>query len=227
MKQFFVLLALVPLASFAQSRQERLEERVMEQSSITRQALRENIHRMSEGDLRRANALLKNVEDIARGVSDPGPRPQPQPQPQPRPRPRQRQVCAQEDAGTFQSTFVRIREMAYSSTGLNYLNNDAIQFATEWTNNNPCFKADEYIQTITRLKMFAYSSTGLNYLASPATSFALEKEAIFCSHYPLETEFTRHYTFAYSATGLNMLATPARLYAMQQIEREAFSCNNR
>jgi hypothetical protein len=126
----------------------------------------------------------------------------------------------------FQTTFTRVRELAFSTSGLNYASGDVIRFVTDWTNNNPCAIADEFIRNILRLKSFVFATTDLNYASTDATRFALEKEPSFCSEYPVESEFGRHFSFAFSTSGMNMSGTDARRYALRQIEREAFFCSN-
>lgn len=155
------------------------------------------------------------------------PPPPPLPQPHPRPIPH-RVVCSQDAPHIFQSTFTKIKNFAYSGSGLNLTSNGATDYAVNWTDSNPCDLADGFMRRIANLKQFAYSGSGLNMTSSAATQFALENENRVCvDDTSYADEFQVHYQFAYSGSGLNLTSNGARDYAFKKIQPKYFTCLNR
>lgn len=213
MKFILGLILALPLSTMAAPR-DRSETDVLRQLNLTSRSLERNIQKMSERDLRQASELLAELKDLAEGQNRGGQRP-----------PRVR-ACANDTVVNFQSTFSKIKSFAYSGSGLNMSSQEAIAFATDWTNKYPCDLADKYQTDLTRIISFAYSGSGLNYSGSNARSFAMERAPRFCTGYNLEEEFRKFYSFAYSGSGLNYSSSAATAYALEKIERSAFSCRN-
>lgn len=221
----YILLAVfaMPLVSFAQSRP-ILEARVQESLKAARLSITANIQKMSSSDLQQVNRLLKEVSAVSQGQQRPGPMPMPNPVPAPRPRP---QVsCSEDRTGKFQSTFVYIKEFAYSSEGLNYSSTAATSYATQWTNRYPCSLAETFAFDFKRLKNFAYSSEGLNLSSSGAIAYAQANINNMCPDVNFEAIFKRSYDFAYSSEGLNMSSSAAVAYAKPIMEEKALRCDN-
>lgn len=215
MKAFIVVLALVPIFSFAQSRPE-LEGRVESALQEARRALKSNIQRMSERDLKQAERKLLDVAEIANGNSNPYPNPGPNPIPTPYPT----MTCAQEGTTTFQNTFVKIKNFAYNVA--NQTSSGAVSYATNWTNKFPCYVADKFIQDYTRIKNHAYNA--MNMTSSGSVEYAERMVPRLCSQVQFEQIFNQHKNFAYNT--LNMTSSGAVQYATPKMEAEAFYCNN-
>ena len=215
MKFITALLFAMPLISFAQtvSQREMLEERLLSSLKTARQAVLENIQAMPERDLRRTEKLLEKVRLSALGMDSDEPN-----YPQPT------LVCAQEGVDRYQQSFLKIKNFAYSSQGLNLTTDGAVSFATTWTKLQPCSYADKFIVDFGRIKNFAYSSQGLNMTNDGAVNYAKAMVARICANVPFEQIFSKHYNFAYSSSGLNMTSENARRYAQPKTEAEAFIC---
>lgn len=215
MKKLLLIAAALPVMASAQNYGNRAqnERDLIQAVNATRRLVLENVQRMPQRDLLQAQKLLEKVDEVVLGRST-GPQ-----IPQVR-------GCALENVNSFQQTFVRIKNFAFSGTGLNYNSNDATDFADRWTSRYPCSYADHYMAVFMRLKSFAFSGAGLNYDSKDAVQFALANVDSFCSDMQLEQLFKQHYNFAFSGTGLNMDSNEARAYAYNKIRGTVFSCSN-
>ncbi|OQW46924.1 MAG: hypothetical protein A4S09_03185 [Proteobacteria bacterium SG_bin7] len=152
------------------------------------------------------------------------PRPFPQPVPQPLPLP-SFIVCANDALNVYQATFQRVKNFAYSTSGLDMTEAQSTQFAIDYTNHNACDEADGYMRRISSLREFAYSTAGLDMTSAQARQFAIENENKVCIlDNSFVGEFKQLYNFAYSTSGLNMTSAQARNYAWEKIQSKYFSC---
>jgi len=218
MKFITALLFAMPLISFAQtfSQREMLEERLLLSLKSARQAVLENVQAMPERDLRRTEKLLEKVRLAALGIDSDEPN-----------YPMPTMVCAREGVDRYQQTFLKIKNFAYSSQGLNLTNEGALNYATNWTTQQPCSYADKFIVDFTRIKNFAYSSQGLNMTNENAVNYTKTMVPRICANISFEQIFSKHYNFAYSSQGLNMTTENARRYAQPKAEAEGFVCSIR
>lgn len=219
MKAFIVILAMVPLFSFAQSRPE-IEGRVESALQNARRDLRLNLQRMTDRDLRQVERKLLDVSDIANGYVNPGPTPTPNPYPNPIPTPYPTLSCAREGTTTFQNTFVKIKNFAYNVA--NQSSSDSVSYATNWTNKYPCYVADKFIQDYTRIKNHAYNA--MNKSSMDSIMYAEKMVSRLCTQVAFEQIFNQHKNFAYNT--LNMSSMDSVNYATPKMEAEAFYCNN-
>ena len=195
-------------------RWDRGEMRVISLAQEVSELTRQNIDTLDRAEVEFLAEQLKLARGILVGEGDHRPYP---------PR-RRRNVCEGDAVEKFQAAFVKVRDMAYSSNGLNYNSTSAKTFALEWAKGHACEDADQYVESIKRLYQFSYASTGLNYNSTGAKTFALDKVEQFCANFDIEQKFKMNYDFAYSSTGLNMNSTGARAYALEKIEKDAFRC---
>lgn len=175
--------------------------------------------------LNNADVILARV-GTDYGGNGPGRDPWPNPYPSYPPYPSQQVTCDRDDNSAFQAAFIKVKNAAYSSSGLNYDSVSATAFAQSWASKNPCSYADLYVKNLLRLNTFAYSSSGLNYGSADARKFAIDNADNLCSGYNLEQEYSSAYNFAYSSNGMNMNSVDARNYAIARIRSSAFTCRN-
>jgi len=176
-----------------------------------------NIFSLNEYQLRALNELLYQAEDILNGQS-----------PDPNYPSYPVQACTNEPVEVFQATFIKVKNWAYSPSGLNKNSQEATEYAQHWTQTHACNEAESFIQEMGRLRNWAYSPSGLNKNSAEAAAYALKTIINLCGlSQPYEAEFTKLYNFAYSPSGLNMNSEQARAYALPQIEQRFFSCYGR
>lgn len=204
---------------------DRLEGEARKLSLQMRTLVENNVDRLDERDLETVVRNLERAKDVLLGrVVDPGPGPGPFPPPLP-PIPAPRFTCDRASVSEYQSTFVRIKDFAYSSEGLNLTSSGATSYAHEWTQKYACEDAYRFMTEFTRLKNFAYASSGLNRTSSGAVSYAKEGIDRICEGYNYEQEFSSLYEFAYSTRGLNMTSSAATNYARERVEPQMFQCS--
>lgn len=213
---FMATLAVVSLNSFAN--RVDLEADVLKLAKKVNRLANQNADTLSNKELRDVKKHLTLAVKIIKGIGT-------TPVPPTNPRPIYR-VCSQDSADIFQQTFIKIKNFAYSSSGLDMTSSGATQFAQEFTETHSCETADIFMSKSSRLKTFAYSTSGLDMTSSNAKSYAMNKWQSFCEDFPIESEFKKHYTFAYSSSGLDMTSSNARRYAQEKVEPVAFSCGN-
>lgn len=178
-----------------------------------------NVDRLDERDLTKLVRTLERSKDILLGRdTNPGPGPGPGPIPVPR------YTCDRANPSDFQSTFVKIKNFAYSSSGLDMSSAAATNFAQDWSTRYACADADRFISIFTRLKNFAYSTSGLDMSSAASVGYAEQGVNNLCENYNFEAEFKNLYNFAYSTSGLDLSSAAARDYARQRVEPQMFQC---
>lgn len=176
-----------------------------------------NVDRLDERDLTKLVRTLERSKDILLGRdTNPGPGPGPIPTP--------RYTCDRASASEYQSTFVKVKNFAYSSSGLDMSSAAATNFAQDWSTRYACADADQFISIFGRLKNFAYSTSGLDMSAAASVDYAQQGVNSLCENYNFEAEFKNLYNFAYSTSGLDLSAPAAKDYARQRVEPQMFQC---
>lgn len=226
MKTMLAIGLLLPTFAFAQNRQV-LETRVVEAMRAARQAVNDNLQKMSDSDLRLVELQLQGVRAAALGGMDSRPTPVPQPNPRPVPRPQPTYyTCAQQGTEAYQAAFSKIKTFAYSPSGLDMTSQGATNFAQNWTNRYPCELAGKYVTDMNRLRAFAYSPSGLDLSSAAARDYAIQNIGRICTNINYEEIHSKHYQLAYSPSGMDMSAQSAHTYARIKYEEEALRCNN-
>lgn len=133
-------------------------------------------------------------------------------------------TCSTAPFDISSQTFKKIKQFAYSSSGLNKTSSGAMAYAEGWMQQYPCNYANSFIKKYKKVYQFAYSSNGLNKTSSGAQKFSLKNMDKLCENYPLKSEFRKYYQFAYSSSGLNMTSSRATEYAYNKVVPNAFSC---
>lgn len=193
--------------------------------NLSRDVLRlttQNAQSLSESELVQVTYNLRQAKKLLKG-DDVRPN-YPGPIDNGRPGTYGQRVCSAENTYTYQETFQRIKQFAYSSTGLNLSSQESINYALDWSTKYPCAVAETFISRFVLLKNFAYSSTGLNYSSLEAKDYALAKLHFLCPGVDIASEYRKHYEFAYSSRGLNYSSLQARDYAQPRAERVALTC---
>lgn len=123
--------------------------------------------------------------------------------------------CADYDHTQFREA----KSFAYSSSGLNYTDTPATNWALEFNNTHACGTISEYAARYRALYSFAYNSSGLNYTSTPAQKFAFERVEFQTVEVTrrLAEIYSAIYSFAYGSSGLNLTSTPARQLGLNWI----------
>lgn len=132
--------------------------------------------------------------------------------------------CDKDSPSSYQESYSKIKNLAFSTRGFDYQNPVAHTFAKEWTHNYPCNYADQYIKNARQLVSFAYSTMGYDKVY--AVRFAIANTDKFCANYKIADEYFLAFQFAYKGSGLDMNSIEARDYALNKISPYAFSCKN-
>lgn len=177
-----------------------------------------NVDRLDERDLTQLVRSLERSKDILLGQR-PGPGPGPIP-----PIPAPRYTCDRASASEYQQTFIKVKNFAYSSSGLDMSSAAATNFAQDWSTRYSCADADQFISIFGRLKNFAYSTSGLDMSAAASIDYAQQGVNSLCENYNFEAEYKNLYNFAYSTSGLDLSAAAAKDYARQRVEPQMFQC---
>tara|TARA_R110002049_G_scaffold46139_3_gene134530 strand:- start:179 stop:856 length:678 start_codon:yes stop_codon:yes gene_type:complete len=177
-----------------------------------------NVDRLDERDLTKLVRTLERSKDILLG-RDTGPGPGPVP-----PIPAPRFTCDRASAAEYQSTFIKVKNFAYSSSGLDMSSAGATNFAQDWATRYSCSDADQFIAIFGRLKNFAYSTSGLDMSSAASIDYAQQGINNLCENYNFEAEYKNLYNFAYSTSGLDLSSAAARDYARQRVEPQMFQC---
>ncbi len=220
MKIISLLALMLSFSALAQPYQNRfdLEAEAKKLSLQMKILVDRNVDRLDDRDLTKLVRTLERSKDILLGRdTNPGPGPFP-------PIPAPRYTCERASMQDYQATFVKIKDFAYSGSGINLSTSGATAYAADWVRKYACEDASRFIATYIRLKNFAYSGSGLNLSSSGAVSYANEGIDQVCENYSFEQEFKSLYDFAYSGRGLNMSSSAAISYARQRVEPQMFQC---
>ncbi|MBH47690.1 MAG: hypothetical protein CME71_05930 [Halobacteriovorax sp.] len=217
MKLLSIIALLFTFSAHAQSRT-ALETEAKKLSMQMKILVDRNVDRLDERDLDKLVRTFERAKDILMG-RDTGPGPGPFP-----PVPTPRYTCDRASVGVYQSTFIKIKDFAYSGNGVNLSSSGAVNYAHDWVTKYACEDADAFISTFIRLKNFAYAGSGLNLSASAAVNYATSGVDTVCNDYAYEQEFRGLYDFAYSGRGLNMSSSAATSYARERVEPNMFRC---
>lgn len=134
--------------------------------------------------------------------------------------------CVSDDPSLMAATFAKVKDFAYSGSGLNYSSSDATAYAQWWVQKYPCGSATGYIADGKRLKDYAYGGRGLNLSSGDAATYTRAKLETRClPNVDYVGESKKHYDFAYSGSGLNMSSRDASEYTRAKMEAQFLSCH--
>lgn len=158
---------------------------------------------------------LNNADSVLERVAGdrPGPRPRPL-------------TCENEGGANYYDAIKKVKEVAYSSSGLNLGSSDAEKYATGWATRNSCSETDKLVSDIKVIKAIAYSSAGLNLSSSEASAYAADNAEKVCPNADIDKTIREARSFAYSPSGLNMSSSDASRYAAEQAQRTVFACGS-
>jgi hypothetical protein len=133
--------------------------------------------------------------------------------------------CASDAPQVMQSALESIKNFAYNVNGLNMNDQDASNYALQWTQNYACSAAPGFIRDGLNIYSLAYEANGFNMNASDATQYtknALERRCQSGVNFAQEGQ--AYYNVAYSSSGMNMNASDASAYAQKQMNAKYFHC---
>jgi len=133
-------------------------------------------------------------------------------------------ACEEEDPSEMIPAMKQIREVAYSSNGLNMNSSEADAFAQKWARTYPCRSANAYAQNLKGIYEAAYSSNGMNMNSSEAKAITLKWMDTTCELADFAGKIREYYNYAYSSSGMNMGSSDARAYTVNMMERRYFHC---
>jgi hypothetical protein len=233
-------------------RREELAENIIQQARYVEFLLQQNAKMMNREQLFEVNQLLARIEQairggVAAGRPEPG-RPggpgMPNPPgpgvpsgpplgpsgpgtPTPPLPPFYPRSCAEANTAEMIQAMQKIRNFAYSGSGLNMDSSGAAAYAQSWVQQYFCEEADSWVSEGRKIRNFAYSGSGLNLSSHDAavyTQNALNRRCYDQVDYV--SEASRIYQFAYSGSGLNLSSREASEYTRQQMDQRFFSCGD-
>jgi hypothetical protein len=134
-------------------------------------------------------------------------------------------ACAADNPQTMQTAFQAIKAFAYAPDGFNYSDQDATNFALDWTQRYACSAADAYIKDGHNIRAMAYEPNGFNMSSPDAATYAKTALEHRCqSGINFEQLGENYYNFAYSTQGMNLSSPDASAYAQKQMNANYFHC---
>jgi hypothetical protein len=134
-----------------------------------------------------------------------------------------RPVCSQESPQRMKLTFKSIKHFAYSIKGPELSQEEAIQYAIDWTNTYPCDYSRNFERDYLMVKRYAsVSNGGLNLPSDEAIVYANEKTDMFCGDDNFKQDFWA--AFKLARYEMEMSDAQARSYAKRIVERDHFTC---
>lgn len=118
--------------------------------------------------------------------------------------------------------FQQAKELAYSSSGLNYDSNRSVEWALNYNRSHACGTIQEYRSRFITLKNLAYSSQGLNLDSNSSTAYALARVETVTSQQASQMQITLSAIkdFAYSSGGLNLTSQDASSVGLRWLDRQ-------
>lgn len=119
------------------------------------------------------------------------------------------------------SQFAAAKSLAYSGSGLDLTDDQAVQWALSYNQSHACGTINEYQARFAILKTFAYSGSGLDMTAANAVQFALSKAETTSvgDAQRMSSKAVAIKNFAYSGSGLDLTAEAAQQIAYAWIDR--------
>ena len=207
MKLFIIsLFSTLSFASFGNYKWE-LERNLQVLSQQVYVLSNQNADLLSVQELRDSIRKLKDIKSTLLGLNRDYPTP----------------VCSQENPQRMKATFKSIKHFAYSVKGPELSEQEAIQYAIDWTNTYPCGYADSFERNYLTVKRYAnVSQGGLNLPKEEAIAYANEKTVQFCGDLNFKNDFWA--AFKLARYEMDMSDAQARAYAKRIIERDHFTC---
>lgn len=200
------IVSALSLNSFANHKFE-LERNLQKLSQQVYALSNQNADLLSVEELRTSIRKLKDLKATLLGMNSQYPRP----------------VCSQESAKNFTNTFKSIKFFAQSIKGPELEEEQATQFATDWTNTHPCSYSATYQTTYLMVKRFAFASNGgLDLSNEDAIKYANENATKFCGDKLFKNDFFASYKLARYTMGMS--EEQAIRYAQNIVERSHFTC---
>ncbi|MGZ3773450.1 MAG: beta-sandwich domain-containing protein [Pseudobdellovibrionaceae bacterium] len=115
------------------------------------------------------------------------------------------------------SQFTQAKQFAYAGNGLDYMDNQATNWALDYNQSHRCNSIQEYIERYNILYQVAYQGNGLNYTSAQARDFALslvETTSVHEAH-EISEKIVAAYQFAYAGNGLNKTSDQASQFGLQ------------
>lgn len=132
-------------------------------------------------------------------------------------------TCSQESPQLFKNVFKSIKFFAGSVKGPELSNEDAINYAIDWTNTYPCSYSDYFQSSYLTIKRYAsVSNGGIDLPNDQAIAYANEKTPKFCGDMRFKNDFWASYKLA--KYEMEMSEEQAVNYAKGIVERDHFTC---